>query len=72
MMGNVKKNALNTANGNVSTQNTVKSTAGSTSRSRKQKEREERERLVIWKQPIKTLEYFTKEVFVLLYTYGKK
>ncbi|EFA04843.1 vacuole membrane protein 1 isoform X1 [Tribolium castaneum] len=43
-----------------------------TERTRKEKERKERESLVLWKRPLTTLEYSTKEVIVLLTTYGRK
>jgi hypothetical protein len=39
---------------------------------RKENERKEKESLVLWKRPLTTVEYSTKEVFVLLTTYGKK
>lgn len=71
-MGNGRKVVSNTANGNLTPQQNTVKTNNSSSRSKKQREREEREKIVIWKQPLKTLEYFTKEVFVLLYTFGKK
>lgn len=38
----------------------------------KELERRERETIVIWRKPITTLEYFVKELFIVLYTYGKK
>ncbi|XP_068901927.1 vacuole membrane protein 1 isoform X2 [Tenebrio molitor] len=39
---------------------------------RKENERKEKESLVLWKRPLTTVEYSTREVFVLLTTYGKK
>lgn len=38
----------------------------------KELEKKEREGIVIWRRPITTLEYFIKELFIVLYTYGKK
>ncbi|XP_017771369.1 PREDICTED: vacuole membrane protein 1 isoform X1 [Nicrophorus vespilloides] len=38
----------------------------------KKKEKRDRESLVLWKRPFTTLEYFAKELMVLLGTYGKK
>jgi hypothetical protein len=35
-------------------------------------ERAEREALVLWRQPIKTLNYFIRELFLDLYIYGLK
>lgn len=42
------------------------------SRRSRQLEKEDRQSLVIWKRPFTTLEYFVKEVFMLLHTYGQK
>ncbi|RZB40723.1 vacuole membrane protein 1 [Asbolus verrucosus] len=39
---------------------------------RKENERKERESLVLWKKPLTTIEYSTKEIFILLTTYGRK
>lgn len=71
MMMNARKTITNTANGNVASSNSSKPT-NSSNRLKKQREREERDKIVIWKQPIRTLEYFTKEIFFLMYTFGKK
>ena len=35
-------------------------------------EKAEREALVLWRQPIKTLNYFIRELLLDLYTYGIK
>ena len=35
-------------------------------------ERAERERLVLWRAPLKTLRYFTAESFILLYSLGER
>jgi hypothetical protein len=35
-------------------------------------EKAEREALVLWRQPIKTLNYFIRELFLDLYIYGIK
>ncbi|XP_065170592.1 vacuole membrane protein 1-like isoform X3 [Atheta coriaria] len=43
-----------------------------TSKAQKLREREERESYVLWKRPLGTIEYFTKETLILLYTYGKQ
>lgn len=63
-----------TSNGNATlSQNNVQKTQTEiNSRQNKQMEREEREGIVIWKRPVTTLEYFAKEVFILLQTYGQK
>ncbi|KAJ8921221.1 hypothetical protein NQ315_013693 [Exocentrus adspersus] len=39
---------------------------------RKEKERKDRESLVLWRRPLITIEYFVREVFILLSTYGRK
>lgn len=41
-------------------------------KTRKENERKEKESLVLWKKPLTTIEYSTKEVFILLTMYGKK
>ncbi|KAF5286550.1 hypothetical protein FQA39_LY16233 [Lamprigera yunnana] len=73
MMVNTRKTIASTSNGNV-TPSTPSATkpSSSTNRLKKQREREEREKIVIWKQPIRTLEYFIKELFFLIYIFGKK
>nr|XP_023015659.1 vacuole membrane protein 1 isoform X2 [Leptinotarsa decemlineata]XP_023015660.1 vacuole membrane protein 1 isoform X2 [Leptinotarsa decemlineata] len=38
----------------------------------KKKEKTERESIVLWKRPLITIEYFFRECYVLLSTYGKK
>jgi len=35
-------------------------------------EKAEREALVLWKQPVKTLKYFIRELFLDVYIYGIK
>jgi hypothetical protein len=35
-------------------------------------EKAQREALVLWRQPIKTLNYFIRELFLDLYIYGMK
>ena len=35
-------------------------------------ERADRERLVLWRAPLKTLRYFTAESFILLYSLGER
>lgn len=34
--------------------------------------REDRKNLVLWKQPLTTLQYFVKELFIDIYEYGTK
>ncbi|KAB0791277.1 hypothetical protein PPYR_03077 [Photinus pyralis] len=72
MIVNSRKNAASAANGNATPQPATAKSVHSNTRLKKQREREEREKIVIWKQPVRTLEYFAKEIFVLLYTFGKK
>lgn len=39
---------------------------------RKERERKEKENIVLWKQPLTTIEYSAKEITILLTTYGRK
>ncbi|XP_018326635.1 vacuole membrane protein 1 isoform X3 [Agrilus planipennis] len=71
MSGNAKVKEP-TANGNSVFEIASNKKTNSTSKHKKQGEKLERESLVLWRRPLKTLEYFFKEVFVLLYTYGNK
>ncbi|KAJ8958051.1 hypothetical protein NQ318_002060, partial [Aromia moschata] len=65
-----RKDASATLNGS-NVQNNTKA-KNNTDQQRKERERKERESLVLWKRPITTVEYFFREVSVLLSTYGKK
>lgn len=38
----------------------------------KEEEALQRQHLVLWRQPLRTMEYFSKELVIDLYTYGKK
>lgn len=42
------------------------------SQSDRRREKEEQSKLVIWRKPLTTLEYFGRELFLDLYTYGTK
>lgn len=67
------KRKNNSTNGTaVTPEETSSGDFSDTERTRKETERKERESLVLWKRPITTIEYSTKEVFVLLTTYGKR
>lgn len=39
---------------------------------KKELEKADRKKLVLWKKPLVTMEYFFREIFVLLTTYGKR
>lgn len=70
--GTKRKEATNT-NGSLPAPSQIKTNQQQQiDRQRKEKEREERESLVLWKQPLKTVEYFSKEVFILLSIWCKK
>lgn len=71
MIVNNKRNVVPTTNGNANPHNDAKY-SNAVSRAKKQKEREEMQDIVLYKQPVKTLEYFIKELFFKFYTYGKK
>ncbi|KAF5307405.1 hypothetical protein FQR65_LT06919 [Abscondita terminalis] len=73
MMVNTRKSATTTtANGNIAPTTGATKPSNTSNRMKKQREREEREKIVVWKHPIKTLEYFTKELFFLMCTFGRK
>lgn len=65
----------NSTNGNAITPDDV-ITGGdfneSNEKQRREKERRERQGFVLWKRPLATVEYATREVGVLLTTYSKE
>lgn len=73
MVVGARKNDSTNTNGSLpSTSQTKTNQQSQIDRQRKEKEREERESLVLWKKPIQTIEYFLKEVFILLSIWCKK
>lgn len=70
MTSGARKDGAPTVNGS-NVQNNIK-TKNHAEQQKKEKERQERESLVLWKRPVVTVEYFIREVFMLLSTYGKK
>ncbi|KAJ8972857.1 hypothetical protein NQ317_010281 [Molorchus minor] len=68
--GTNRKDATMALNGN-NVQNNIK-TKNNTDQQRKEKEKKDRESLVLWKRPLTTMEYFCREVSILITTYGKK
>lgn len=70
MTGGARKDGAPTVNGS-NLHNNIR-TKNHAEQQKKEKERLERESLVLWKRPIVTVEYFVREVFILLSTYGKK
>ncbi|KAJ8942504.1 hypothetical protein NQ314_010057 [Rhamnusium bicolor] len=68
--GASRKDATTTLNGsNIQNNTRTKNTA---EQQRKDKEKQDRESLLLWKRPVITIEYFFREVVILLTTYGKK
>ena len=62
-----KKRKSSASNGSVVTALLDKAIQNQTHRTDlKKQELEERENIVLWKQPLVTLEYFIKEAFILL------
>jgi len=66
-----------TTNGNVAVEGGVTNSktghrTGDHHKSLKQKEKDERESIVLWKRPLTTIEYFTKESIDLMIYYGNK
>ncbi|KAF7283517.1 transport and Golgi organization 5 isoform X2 [Rhynchophorus ferrugineus] len=70
-----KRKEIPTSNGNIIQSNAngkTKNTLNDAQKRQKEKEREERESIVLWKKPLLTLEYFSKECGELVTYYGKK
>ncbi|XP_018578590.1 vacuole membrane protein 1-like, partial [Anoplophora glabripennis] len=70
MTSGARKDGAPTINGS-NLQNNIR-TKNHAEQQKREKERQDRESLVLWKRPIVTVEYFIREVIILLSTYGKK
>lgn len=74
-MSTSKRNT-NTSNGSATIESTnsppLPHSASAVPQTSKELEKAERESIVLWKQPLLTLEYFNKEVFELSCIYGHK
>lgn len=62
--------ATATMNGNVAHNN--KKSKNVSEQERKDQEKKYRRSIVLWKRPLVTIEYFFREIVILLITYGKK
>lgn len=59
-------------NGTTVSPDQMGSSVASNEKTRTNQARQEQNNLVLWKQPLTTIEYATREIFILLTTYGKK
>lgn len=76
-MASKRKEAKNSpdTNGSVvqnNVNNKPKNVTNEVQQRQREKERSERESIVLWKQPVLTLEYFFKECIELVTHYGRK